>query len=230
MILRIKYILVLTLMLIVTSAGFAQEVKVVKDLRQRSSFAIEKKLNSKIKLFSEIEAGFEKNISKFGKLSGELGANYSTKKNIELEAKYRYTMNRKSFSSNFKSGHMFALSAEKKFKIKKYRLTYRLQYQNIDDEFLGVMSGVVKEQVLKNRIKLKYNIKRLNISPFVSPELYMGINLLGVNLRKIKTIVGFEYRYSKQHQFKLYYRNDKELSQILPFDYHTIGFSYALGL
>ena len=107
---------------------------------------------------------------------------------------------------------------------------HRVQYQNIDDEFLGIISGVVKKQIIKNRIRLKYNIKKINISPFVSPELYMGINLLGANLLKFKTIIGIEYYQKKQHQFKLYYRNDQELSQIYPFTYHTLGISYTLNL
>ncbi|MDA3930402.1 MAG: DUF2490 domain-containing protein [Prolixibacteraceae bacterium] len=228
--LRLGYITALILLLLVTSHCFAQEVKVVQDLRQRSSIGIEKKVSQKLKIFGEIEAGFEKNISKFGKLYGELGASYSLKKNIEIEAKYKYTMNRKNFSTEFNYWHLFALSAEKKFKIEKYRLAYRIQYQNIDDEFLGVMSGVVKEQILKSRIKIKYNIKKLNITPFISPELYMGVNLLGVNLLKFKTIIGVDYRFNKQNHFKLYYRNDRELSQILPYTYHSLGISYNLSL
>lgn len=228
--LRLVYILALLVSMSITNHSFAQGVKVVKDLKQRSSIGIEKKINKELNIFSEIEVGFEKDISKFGKLYGELGANYSIKKNFTIEAKYRYTINRKNFSTEYNYWHMFALSAEKKFKIEKYRLSYRMQYQNIDDEFLGITSGVIKEQLLKNRIKLKYNIKKYKITPFVSPEIYLGINLLGINLLKIKTIIGVEYRYNKHHQFKLYYRNDQELSNIIPYTYHTIGISYNLNI
>lgn len=230
MILRLAYILAVIVLMSVTDYCHAQEHKVIKDLRQRSTIGIEKKINKKLNIFSEIETGFEKDISQFGKLHGELGLNYSIKKNFTIEAKYRYTINKKQLPTKYNTWNLFALSAEKKFKIERFRLAYRLQYQNIDDEFLGITSGIVKEQILKNRFKIKYNIKKYKIAPFISPELYLGINLMGINSLKFKTITGIEYQHNKQHQFKLYYRYDKELSQILPFTYHTIGFSYKLSL
>lgn len=222
---KTKNIIFLFLGLMASSLAFSQDVKVIKDLRSRSSLSIAKEVFDDFEIFSELELGLEEDLSKLGKLHGEIGLNYSPIKFLKLEAKYRYTKNRKNYSDEYKYTNLIAVAAEAKYKIDDLRLYYRLQYQNRDDESLW--NGTDTEgNIYKNRVKFKYNIRRTKLTPYLYSEIYVQKGINGIDATKLKTVGGLEYPASKYGTIKLFYRNDRELTDFIPFTYHTIGFSY----
>lgn len=224
---RIQRIIVLSVTLLLPAFIYGQSVKVINDLRSRSSISISKGLFNNFEVFSELELGLEENLSKMGKLQGEIGLKYSPIKFLELEAKYRYTKNRKNYSDEYKYTNLFALAGEAKYDINRFRIYYRLQYQSIDDE--SIWNGTDNEgDVYKNRLKLKYNIRGTKITPFLFSEIYVQIGINGIDATKLKTVGGFDYPVTKRSSVKLYYRNDRELTEFIPYSYQTIGFAYNL--
>lgn len=225
---RLIYLLFLTIFIILPLSSFSQDVKVVRDLRLRNTLSIEKKITKKLLIFGEAEIGLEKDIGQMGKLHGEIGIGYSPLKFLSFESKYRYTKNRKNFSEEFKFTHLLAFSAEGKYKFNRLRTYYRLQYQNIDEEQITDKTDKPNRNLLKNRIKLKYNIKGSKLTPYFAPELYVSVGQMGIVVTKLKTIAGVEYEFNKNQKVKFYYRNDKEMTTYLPYMYHTLGLSYNL--
>lgn len=208
----------------------AQNVKVVNDFRSRASFKIDKEVFNKLKLYGEIELGMEQNSSKLGKLLAETGITYSPLKFLDFETHYRLTKNRRNYTDRYKYTHQFALSAEAKQKIDRARLYYRIQYQNIDDDATTYTSFAEHRNIYKNRLKVKYNIRKSKFTPFASTEIYIIPGTKNIEATKLKSMIGMEYNLPKKNEIKIYYRNDRELTNYLPYTYHTLGFSYLIKL
>lgn len=203
----------------------AQNVKVVNDLRLRTSIAFEKELRNKLILYSNFELGYEKNITIFEKYHTEIGANYEICKLLDLAVKYRFSKKRKNYSDTFKYTQTYALAIQFNKKIDRFKLSYRLQYQNIDDE-INWLSSHEADNILRNRVKIKYNIRGMKIDPFISTEIYNPFNINEIYASKIKTLIGAEIDLNKWGELKPYYRLDNEISIIEPYMYYTIGCDY----
>ncbi|MDA3930783.1 MAG: DUF2490 domain-containing protein [Prolixibacteraceae bacterium] len=202
-------------------------MKVINDLRLRSSLAVEKEFFDQLTLMGEIELGLEQDVSKLGKFCGELGLEYAAFKFLDVTVSYRYTKNRKNYSEEYKYTNMFAASIDVKQKLDRFKLYYRMKYQSLDEDQNWQESTSSSKNLLKNRLKLKYNIKGSKISPYVSTELYLVKGVIGIDATKLKSIVGFEYNLKKWGDLKMYYRIDQELTQYIPYRFHTLGVSYC---
>ncbi|MDA3880441.1 MAG: DUF2490 domain-containing protein [Prolixibacteraceae bacterium] len=206
----------------------AQSSKVVSDFRTRTTFKAEKELLKNITGFAEFELGLEQDISRIGKLHGEAGVGYTPAKYLDLEAKYRFTKNRKNYSENYKLTHTYAFSVQysKRFDLLKCYL--RLQFKNIDDEALQASSIDKLRNIIKPRLKAKYDIWGTRFSPYVLSEFYFSTHEFSYKTYKIKNIIGVEYTFFNKNELELYYRNDRELNSYLPYTYHTIGVGYCI--
>lgn len=205
----------------------AQYVKVVGDLRSRTSVGVQKTLFDKLDLFADTELGLEQNLSKFGKFKGEAGLTYSPFKFLDVEAAYRFSKNRKNYGNNYKYTHTFLASMQLKQKIERFKLSYRLQYQNIDDDATTYTAPVEYRNIYKNRFKVEYNISKSKITPYISSELYLPTNRKGLYVGKLKSMVGIEYKIPwTKHSLKAYYRYDREITSYIPYTYHTLGLSF----
>lgn len=223
-------IFIICFLLITLVSVKAQNVKVIGDLRMRTSFEIEKEIIDDLNIFGEFELGLEQDLEKIGKIHGELGTAYTPWKFLSFEAKYRYTKNRKNYTDEYKYTHTFAIATEADYKFDRLKLYYRLQYQNVDDELIWTVGDQKTSNILRHRIKLKYNIKGIKINPFISSELYTPWGYEGLSTTKLKTISGIEYDLKKFGSLKVYYRNDHELTSFIPYTYHTWGISFNIKL
>jgi hypothetical protein len=198
-------------------------------LRSRTAIKAEKEFMKNFEVFGELELGLEKNISMLGKIHGETGLSFQPIKELEIEGKYRFTKNRKNYSENFKYTHTFAASAEGRIRIDLLKLYARLQYQNIDDDALDPQSDKDLRNIIKTRIKARYDIWGTKFSPYIMSELYFVPAQGSLFSSKIKNIVGLEYKINKNSELNLFYRNDRELSSFLPYTYNTLGVSITLS-
>ena len=91
------------------------------------------------------------------------------------------------------------------------------------------------DQVLRSRVKLEYDKKKFQFSPFVSAEFH---NSVGVGdhmlLQKIRTAVGSTYKFRKHHEVSLsylltFYMNDIEDNEVVSLDErrHAISLGYT---
>lgn len=208
----------------------AQSSKVVGDFRARTTLKLEKELVKNLKGFAEFEFGLEQDLSKIGKIHGETGIEFAPAKFLDLEAKYRFTKNRKNYSVNYKYTHTYAFSAQYNHRFDLLKCYLRIQFKNIDDEAMSSTSIEDFRNIVKPRLKAKYDIWGTRFSPYVLSELYLSTHKFHFEPTKLKNCIGIEYSFYNKSELGVYYRNDRELNNYLPYMYHTIGFSYCITL
>lgn len=222
------YFLIITLFASLSS--IAQNTKVINDFRLRNSLSLEKEITKKLSVFSDAEIGLEKDMTLVGKLHAEIGVDYEVYKNIRLKSSYRYTKNRKNYQESFNHIHRLAFSGQYSKKLGDFKLYYRLQYQNADDEGDWLQGDGINRSIIKNRIKARYRFDDIKWKPYVSVEHYLMAEGKGFQHRKIKSIVGASYPVSKKADISFYFRNDFELASTYPYWFKTLGIAYAFTL
>lgn len=82
------------------------------------------------------------------------------------------------------------------------------------------------QQRLRTRVKFEYDKKGVDWGPFVSVELYNGINDK-MHLQKIRTGVGTEYKINKQHKVGMAYLYSCHLNEAPNEHKHALNISYG---
>lgn len=206
----------------------AQSSKVVSDFRTRTTIKVEKEFIKNLSGFTEFELSLEQDISRIGKIHAEAGIEFNPIKSLDIEAAYRFSKNRKSYSNNYKYTHTYAISAQYRKRFDLLKCYMRLQFKNIDDEAMEATSIEELRSIVKPRLKVKYDIWGTRISPYALSELYFSMKKFSFSPTKIKNIIGAEYSFYKKNEIAIYYRNDHEIKNYLPYTYHTMGISYCI--
>ncbi len=216
-------------LLLCSTSIFAQSTKVVNDYRTLSSLKIKQKFSDDLSAYTEIKFGLHKNSTKIWKIQGDLGVSYNPIKCLDMEAEYRYSKNRISYSNSYKLTHTFAFSAQYSKRIDLLKYYVRLKLQNTDDELYTFGDKDLKH-IVKTRLKLKYDIWGSKFSPYVLSELYLTNQNMHFSIKKLKSCIGIEYDLKNNTELDVFYRNDQELNNYLNYTYHTLGISHTLNI
>ena len=144
--------------------SIAQETVVTSDLEQWTSIGISKKINKKWEMSLEQNFRFKEDASQFDVYFSDLGIDYKFNKHFYIGANYRFYQN-KNNEGDFKTQHRWSTDITYKHKIKRFRLAYRIRFQNKDEDFYTNESGNNLYN-LRNRLSVKYNIKNFKLDPF----------------------------------------------------------------
>ncbi len=221
-----RYIYTILLFLFLSVFSVAQEMKVISDLRFIGELGIQKSIFNNWRVGAATTLKLEKNISRTDELDFDLNAEYSPYKFIAMGVGYRIAFNQKR-DNTFEKKYRFFGELELKQGIKRFKLAYRVRYQNIDDDFFQYEQYQPSKNILRNRIRVSYNIRKSPVEPFVYAELY---GLLKINedfATKIKYALGVKYNLKKYGKIKAYYRIDKELNSFYPCTFYSIGMGYS---
>lgn len=145
---------------------------------------------------------------------GKLG--YGPFKFLDLSASYRYNTNIRD-KGNIVS-HNFVFDATGKTDFQRFDGSLRLRFTNDYD------AGDIPWETFyfRPRIKVKYNIKKVKIDPYVCYELFY--NIKNKDLFKGRFDIGFTRDLGKHHEMALYYRlqdyySERNSINILGIDY-----------
>jgi hypothetical protein len=211
-----------------TNKIVAQETKVTGDLEQWTSIGISKKINKHWKISLDEEFRFKKDISEFDTYFTDLGIDYKFNKHFALGANYRFYQNKNS-DGVFKTQHRWSSDFKYKQKINRFKLTYRLRFQNKDEDFFTSTSDNNLYN-LRNKFSVDYNIKKFKLDPFFDVELYRRIEDINTTeLSKLRWTIGLEYSLKKYGDLELFYRIDNELNQSYAKDTYIIGVGYKFS-
>jgi hypothetical protein len=207
-----------------------QDVKVVGDLRAIQEASVSKSFAKKWEVEIGAKAIIDKDISQLGEFDINASVFYKPFKCITLGVGYQFSENRTS-SGDFEIRHRYNGNIEAGTKLNRFRVDYRLRYQNTDDELLSNDDvAYVAKNILRNKIQLKYNIKNCKLTPFVYGEHYGQLNKdLDYGL-KLKFALGGNFSFTNRHQVRLYYRLDHELNNSHPYTYHNLCVEYTFKL
>ncbi len=184
------------------------EMSVSKDITKKLELdiATEIRFNEGFELNEYfLESGLEYKFSKYFSLGGNyrLGNNFNKKGESQWYGR-------------------FAFDAKTGYEWKKLGTQLRVRYTNADD----FSDDDAKINYLRYKFKLDYSLKKLDLKPYLSYELYQ--NLDDKEFNKSRYEASLEYKINKHHRIGAYYRindyfTDDESVKI-------IGFTYKLKL
>jgi len=221
-----KNFLFLFLILFPLSYSVAQEMKVISDFRIIGELGLEKSLFGNWVVGVETTLKLEKNASRVDELDLDLKLGYSPFKFLSLGAGYRLAFNQKR-DSTFEKKYRYFAELEFDQDLKRFKLDYRIRYQNIDDDFFQYEQNQPAKNLLRNRLQCAYNIRKSPIEPFIYIELYGLLKRNEDFATKIKFALGIRYNLKKFGKIKAYYRIDREINSVFPYTFYNIGIGYS---
>ncbi len=145
---------------------------------------------------------------------GKLG--YEPLKFLDLSVSYRYNTNVKSDGNEVSNNFVF--DATGKTDYERFDGSLRLRFTNDYD------AGDIPWETFyfRPRAKIKYNIRKVKIDPYVSYELFY--NIKNKDLYKGRFDIGFSRDLAKHHEIGVYYRNQDYFS--IRNSVHILGIDY----
>ncbi len=206
----------------------AQETKITQDLEQWTSIGLSKKINKHWKITLEEEFRFTEDISKLDVFFIGLGLDYKFNKHFTVGANYRFYQNKNS-DGILQNQHRLSADFQYKYKISRFKVAYRLRFQNKDEDFFTNESGNNLYN-LRNRFSVDYNINNFKLDPYFDIELFRRFeNGEDSYFNKIRWTLGIEYSITKKSDIELFYRIDNELNQDYAKDTYIIGLGYKFS-
>lgn len=222
---QLLFVIIVGALVLISENTKAQEVIAVRDLEQWTSVGISKKINKHWKLSLDQEFRFTQDVSTFDVYFSDLGVDYKINKHFSLGANYRLYQNKNS-DGIFKTQHRWSTDATYKQKVNRFTLSYRLRFQNKDEDFYTSNSGNNLYN-LRNRLSVDYNINNFKLDPFFEVELFRQIDDIHTSkLNKLRWTMGLEYPLKGFGDIQLFYRLDNELNQSYNKDTYIIGLGY----
>ena len=223
---KISRLFILTILISLSNRIGAQELKVVRDFRLISEIEIEKSLFNDWKVSFSPVLKLEKNATRIDEVDFDLKVKYSPLKFLSLGTGYRLIMNHRK-NGNYEQKHRFMGEIGLEYDIQRFELDYRFRYQNIDDDFFQAETDMLPENILRNRLQIRYDIPKSKLTPYLFTEFYGILEHELPFAYKIKMGSGLRYNLKKYGSLKAYYRVDRELNADYPFTYFILGISYS---
>lgn len=214
----------LFLLFLFPSLGLTQTT----DTKLWTSFAIEKKINKKLKASIDFEQRFENNISSFDRFLVEPTISYALNKRWSLGLIYRFWRQQK--NQNYFNHHRasLAIGYSKEIKGIAIKLTSKAQYgfpdANEDDFF------ATKRLVSRNSIKLSHSIFGTRFTPYMKYELFTALERFNPLNYQWRLQGGTDIYIKPKIDLRLYYIFENEFNAINPTDSNIFGIAFQYSL
>ena len=197
----------------------SQNVK-SNDLQLWAAFELEFKLLNDLSLQLSDEMRFEKNIDQLDCNLIDVGLQYKITNFLKVSAAYRLKTRRDKTNDN-----VFLLATTASINLDRFDLSYRVRYEN------EPYKENEKENNIRNRLAVQYNIKGSPISPFVSGEIfYRFLYNKGDRFNRYKLRIGIEYKPVKNQKIELDYTYDSEFNMKKIDIKRIIGITYSIDI
>ena len=205
---------------------FTVSLAQINDFELWSGVQLRKNITKKLRVSFEEEIRFNENISDIKKFYSEIGLSYRLNKHIRFAARYRFTEN-KTILSYYSTRHRIMADISLRYKISRLFIAFRSRYQIKYIDIYSSETGFVPRNHSRNKLSLKYNIRKNPVSPFTSGELYYQLNNPeGNQLDKLRYTAGFEYNINKKNSFDIYFRIQQQINVNNPVKSYIIGVKY----
>lgn len=232
--------------------AFALEAVALPTMAQSlwTTVEAEKKIVGDLGAFVEAEFRTYDGMESTERWSGTIGLDYKIVKGLKINAGYSYihqqreaelnkAKDKKTFSY-WQPRHRGFLSLTGSVKWKNFEFSLRERYQytyrtskTVETIDINGNSGHKEvdskgKHILRSRLEVEYKIKKCNLTPFLSYELYSGLQE-AMATDKMRYTVGTSYKINKKHSVNAYYRyidnsDDDEAAG------HIIGIGYKIKL
>ncbi len=158
-----------------------------------ANISLTKNINKKLSLSFSPEVRLTEQY-KVDEYFFEAGLDYKLLKFLNIGGSYRYIVNERETKSTEYLGR-FALDLTGEYNLKKLKFQLRTKYCQYNDFDSDKDSN---DPYLRYRLKLKYNISKSKITPFVAMELFHQLNDNEIN--KTRATIGMEYKINKSQK------------------------------
>jgi len=215
------------LILVLAFNSQAQETKIVRDLELRTNIEVSKEVIDNFELSYAQEIRFNKNASSFDKAFAEFGARYKINKYVKLGLDYRFYRNQQQ-DGDYENQQGWAAKVNTKYKIDRFTIKYKLQFQNKDEDFWANDSKNGNVFNLRNELSLSYNIPKTKFKPQISTELFRRYYEGNSAFNKMKIGADVTYPIKKWLDIDVGYTYDRELNTTKPASIHIVeaGFKF----
>ncbi|MCF8381547.1 MAG: DUF2490 domain-containing protein [Bacteroidales bacterium] len=219
------FFLVLAVTIFSSRSLYAQQ----EDFNLWTGIEIEKEVVNNLNIGLELNNRLQNNLSQRDETFVDLGLKYDIK-DLSLFVNYRLS---NTFDKDTKYGfyNRFTAGAGYKFKLARFTTDLRLKYQQQYDEWQSSENGLIPENYLRSRIKLKYNIMGLPLEPYTSFETFQGLNNTNMwFLEKQRLSFGMKYDINKRNSLDFVLHRQTEINQSFPSKKTIFSISYGLEL
>jgi len=215
--------LLLTLFLFFLSGN--SQNKVVRDIEAWTGASFQKQLGNKVELALEQEFRIEHNISQLYEVFSGIEGKYALNDQWRFSLGYRFIRN-KTNSGDYESRYRINTDLAYRKQLNRLRISWRVRWQSRHDK-----DETLNTNNIRNRIALKYNIRRFKYTPYFSGEIFYGYKKnSGSDFNKFRLTFGTERNLSNKSEIRGFYRIEKELNEIYPKTTYIIGLRYNFGI
>lgn len=207
--------LIVAIFIVQCILSIGQNTKIVSDLELRTGVEISKEVWDDFELSYNQELRLYKNAGEFDKTFAEFGAKYKLNKYIKFGIDYRLSRNQQ-YNGGFENQQRLAAKIYTKYKIDRFTLKYRFQFQNKDEDFWGNDSGNYNVYSLRNKFSVSYNIPKNKLKPEFSAELFRRYYNNSSEFNKLRIGADISYPVKKWVDAELGYYFERELNSTQP--------------
>ncbi|MBK7763024.1 MAG: DUF2490 domain-containing protein [Bacteroidetes bacterium] len=206
---------------------------VYADAGSWNTFNITYKLNKHYSILFTEELRFRENYSRLNLFYTNIGFEYKLNKNFKTSLVYRW-IDKFMDDNTFSYRHRLQWDASFKLPINDFSLAYRSRLQAESRNVMSSESGKVPEWYWRNKFDIGYAFNK-KLSASVSTEMRYQLSdprneESDGTWHRIRFQGGFDYKYTKQSTFGIYYLVQKEFNVSAPEDIYITGLEYSLSL
>lgn len=200
-----------------------------EDFNLWTGIEIEKEVIKNFKLGLEVSNRLMDNLNQRDESLLDFGLNYDIK-DLSLSVVYRLS-NKNEGGDNFSYSNRFSTGINYKFEIARFRTDLRLRYQKQYDAWHSSEFGYIPDNLLRSRVKIRYDIRRIPVDPFVSYESFQGLDNSNLWLQEKQRITfGVKYIINNKNSLDILFHKQTEKNISSPSDKSIISLSYGLEL
>lgn len=199
---------------------YAQEE--VQDIQLWTGIQFNKDLPKRFSISAEYQLRLDNNVSsvKGSYFSAGVGCEI-IKKYLSAQFEYRYV------TSTQNDRHRFGFGLTGKYKYQKITFSDRLVYQREHEYFNSrYENGHEPTNYLRNRFQVKYDLPK-RFALYVSVEPFIRFSNKFNNVDRVRSIVGADWEFVKNHTFTLFYLFQADVNVKKPGMGHAFGLNYT---
>ena len=197
-----------------------------------TNFEIEKALSEKWNFGIEVESRLKNKLSATDQIRGGLSLSRSLSEHFNLGAGYLLIARYRKEDYNYR--HRYYLQSRGQYKYKRFTADWRIRMQltllRNRDEYIGTLDSDNTNWELRNRFRLRYNIKGSSFRPYAHYEMFHQLfsNVQYSHYRN-RFCTGTVYRLNKNHDIVVGYIYETEVDGLVKNKRNIIqvGFSYS---
>jgi len=203
------------------------------DFQAWSAIELTYKPNKKLSFGLEGQWRFKDNASITDQYFAQLTSDYEIFNNFKLGAAMRYIRDNdtKGNIQGFENHIRFHLDANYSHKIERFKLKYRMRFQNKNELGISKAEGDYNKQYLRLKTSVEYNIRNWKLDPKVSGEIFRHYEEgETTKFDKYRLTLETEYKLKGIGKINLYYRVEKEINTDLPDTINILELKFTYNL